>query len=258
MLRRLTTLGVALGALLVASPASAQQAGATFGDQGQFIFGADRLFGVFAYTQNQITPSGTNATTTVTGTDMAFFGGLNSVGVGGGAFVAGNPTFYNVPRLGFDYTIIKGLTLGGEVIAFFTLGGGTTQGNGPSTSNPGGSVFGIAPRVGYIFSLSDVFAIWPRAGLSYYDANFSVRDGRFNVCNDTANANVFGLDLDPVVTISPVQHFAFMVGPTLDWGFTGGYSTSTPNNGACSSTVNTSNTYNALNFAINAGLLGWF
>jgi hypothetical protein len=256
MLRRLATLGAALGALLVASPASAQQTAANFGDQGQFIFGADRLFGLFAFTQNQATPSGTNATTTVTGTDMAFFGGLNSVSAG--AFTAGNPTFYNVPRLGFDYTIIKGLTLGGEAIAFFTLGGSTSTGNAPSTSNPGGSVFGIAPRVGYIFALNDVFAIWPRGGLSYYDANFSVRDGRFNVCNDTANANVFGLDIDPVLTISPAQHFAFMVGPTLDWGFTGGYSTSTPQNGVCSQTTNTSNNYQAINFAINAGLLGWF
>ncbi|HEX8796362.1 MAG TPA: hypothetical protein VF765_35670, partial [Polyangiaceae bacterium] len=61
MLRRLTTLGVAIGALLVASPAGAQQAGgAQFGDQGQLIFGADRLFGLFAFTQNQVTLSNTN------------------------------------------------------------------------------------------------------------------------------------------------------------------------------------------------------
>lgn len=256
MLRRLATLGAALGALLVASPASAQQAGQQFGDQGEFIFGADRLFGLFAFTQNQTTPNGTNLTTTTTGTDMAFFGGLNSVSANGAT--VGNPTFYNVPRLGFDYTIIKGLTLGGEAIAFFTLGGSTQQGNGPSTNNPGGSVFGFAPRVGYIFALSDVFAIWPRGGLSYYDANFSVRDAAFNVCNDTANINVFGLDVDPVFTISPVQHFAFQVGPTLDYGFTGGYSTSTPTNGVCSTTRNTSESYQSLNFAINAGLLGWF
>lgn len=257
MLRRLTTLGVAIGALLVSSPAGAQQAGgAQFGDQGQFIFGADRLFGLFSFTQNQVTPNNTNATTTVTGTDMSFFGGFNTLGVNGA--LAGNPTIYNVPRLGFDYTIIKGLTLGGEVVAWFTLGGSTQQGNGPSNPNPGGSVFGFAPRVGYIFALNDTFAIWPRGGLSYYDANFSAHDVQFNVCNDTANANLFGLDIDPVFTISPAQHFAFMAGPTLDWGFTGGYSTSTPSNGNCSTTRNTSESYQAINFALNAGLLGWF
>jgi hypothetical protein len=253
MMRRLTTLGAAIGALLVASPASAQQAGGkAFGDQGEFIFGADRLFSLFAFTQAQITPNNTNFTTTVTGTSMAFFGGLNANSLG-----AGNPTFYNIPRLGFDYTIINGLTLGGEAIAWFTLGGSNSTTGGPSNPNPGGNLFGIAPRVGYIFNLSDVFAIWPRGGVSYYDANVSTpsQGGR---CNDTKNADVFGIDIDPVLTISPAQHFAFMAGPTLDWGFLGGYSTSEANNPTCNPTTNTSNSYNALNFAINAGLLGWF
>jgi len=257
MLRRLTTLGVALGALLVASPASAQAK--DFGDQGEFIFGADRLFGLFAYTQNEFTSGGN--TIQVTGTNMAFFGGLNAVGVGsnaaGAAFIAGNPTVYNIPRLGFDYTIIKGLTLGGEVIAFFTLGGSASF-NNASQSTPGGNAFGIAPRVGYIFNLSDVFAIWPRGGLSYYDMNYSLVNATFNRCNNTANANVFGLDIDPVFTISPVQHFAFEVGPTLDWGFTGGASATAPRSVDCSQTTTTSYTYTALNFALNAGLVGWF
>jgi hypothetical protein len=261
MLRRLTTLGAAIGALLVASPASAQEA-KQFGDQGEFIFGADRLFSLFAYTQNQFTVSNTNNTATVTGTSMSIFGGLNSVAVGsnavGGGLIAGNPTFYNVPRLGFDYTIIQGLTLGGEVIAFFTLGGNTSVNNAPNQPNPGGNAFGVAPRVGYIFPLSDVIAIWPRGGVSYYDANYSAQNVTFNRCNNTANANVFGLDIDPVLTIAPVNHFAFMVGPTLDWGFAGGASTSTPQVPDCSRTTQQSFSYNAINFALNAGLLGWF
>jgi hypothetical protein len=260
MLRRLATLGAALGALLVASPANAQQAGKSFGDQGEFIFGADRLFPLFAYTSQTFTVSNTTNSTTITGTSMALFGGTNAVAFGGGGagtVVAGNPTFYNVPRLGFDYTIIPNLTIGGEAIVFFTLGGSTTTGGG-SNSNPGGNAFGIAPRVGYIFALSDVFALWPRAGLSYYDANYSAQSAAFNRCNDTANANVFGLDIDPVITISPIQHFAFTAGPTLDWGFTGGATTTAPTSADCSKTTTASNSYTALNFSINAGLLGWF
>lgn len=264
MLRRLATLGAALGALLVASPASAQQAGKAFGDQGEFIFGADRLFSPFAFTSNSFSSGGN--TITVTGTSMGFFGGLNQVSVGsnnaGVAYGAGNGTFYNIPRLGFDYTIIPNLTLGGEVIAWFTLGGSTSLsgpavGNG-SQGNAGGNAFGIAPRIGYIFNLSDVFAIWPRGGLSYYDANYSLQNPQFRACNDTANANLFGLDIDPVLTISPVEHFAFMAGPTLDWGFTGGASATQDKNGTCSQTSTTSYSYSAVNFAINAGLLGWF
>ena len=257
MLRRLATLGAAVGALLVASPASAQEA-AKFGDQGQLIFGADRLFGLFAYTSNSINAQGNNLT--VNGTSMGLFGGLNSVGVGNsatGAYLVGNSTFYNVPRLGFDYTIIPNLTIGGEAIAWFTLGGGSSLNNAPGQV-PGGNVFGIAPRVGYIFNLSDVFAIWPRGGLSYYDANYSLQSVQYNRCNTTANANLFGLDIDPVVTISPASHFAFQAGPSLDWGFTGGASTSSPLSGDCSRTTNFSANYTAVNFAINAGLLGWF
>ena len=257
MLRRLATLGAALGALLVASPASAQTK--AFGDQGEFIIGADRMFGLFSFTQNQFSSGGN--TITVTGTDMAFFGGLNSVAVGsnaaGAAFVAGNPTFYNIPRLGFDYTIIPNLTIGGELMAFFTLGGSTTF-NNASQGNAGGNAFGVAPRVGNIFNLSDVFAIWPRGGFSYYDANYSLQNAQFNRCNNTANANVFGLDIDPVLTISPVSHFAFQVGPSLDWGFTGGASATAPRSADCSQTATTSYSYQAINFDINAGLLGWF
>jgi hypothetical protein len=261
MLRRLTTLGVALGALFVASPASAQQAGKAFGDQGELIFGADRLFALFSYTSNQLSSGGN--TGTVNGTSMGFFGGLNSVYVGanpatGAPFTAGNQTFYNLPRLGFDYTIIPNLTIGGEAIAWFTLGGSTQANNAPSNPVPGGNVFGIAPRVGYIFNLSDVFAIWPRLGVSYYDANYSFQDLVQNRCNDTANANLFGLDVDPVLTISPVQHFAFTAGPTLDWGFTGGNTSTVPLSGDCSRTNSRSYSYSAVNFAINAGLLGWF
>lgn len=256
MLRRLTVIGAALGALFVASPASAQQT-ASFGDQGQFIFGADRLFGLFAYTSNSFSSAG--QTTTVSGTSMGFFGGLNSSQLASpaGAFLVGNPTFYNIPRLGFDYTIIPNLTIGGEAIAWFTLGGNSSN-NNVSTQVPGGNALGIAPRVGYIFNLSDVFAIWPRGGFSYYTTNYSLQDAINNRCNDTANANVFGLDIDPVITIAPVSHFAFMAGPTLDWGFTGGASGTHPNNPDCSSTTTKSYSYTAVNFALNAGLLGWF
>jgi hypothetical protein len=66
-LRNLTALGAALGTMLVATAAHAQDKG-SFGDQGQFIFGADRLFSVFAYTSNTYSLPGGNVT--VNGTAM--------------------------------------------------------------------------------------------------------------------------------------------------------------------------------------------
>jgi hypothetical protein len=56
------------------------------------------------------------------------------------------------------------------------------------------------------------------------------------------------------VVISPVNHLAFTVGPALDWGFAGGWSA----NGNTCNQSNISGNYNALNFSVNGGLLGWF
>ena len=271
MLRKLAAAGAAIGTLLVATLAQAQDKPGTFGEEGQFIFGADRLFGLFAYTSNAYTNTNVNPnqSVTVNGTSMAFFWGTNAVqGATNnplGNVGSGNPNFYTPPRLGFDYTVIPHLTIGGEVIAFFTLGGSTTTAAGnqsQSVGTPSGNTFGIAPRVGYIIGMNETISFWLRGGFSYYNANTSVSD---NACtggtsgNDTTNFWDFGLDLDPQVVISPVSHFAFMAGPALDWGFVGNASSTTPKTPNCNQGT-TTNTYNyaAVNFSINGGLLGWW
>jgi hypothetical protein len=275
MLRRLAAAGAALVTLLVGSLAQAQEKAGGLGEQGQFIFGADRLFGLFDYTSNSYTTQGNpQQTVTVTGTSMSFFWGTNAVqgasnlggGVNGVGVAGGNPTFYTPPRLGFDYTIIPNLTIGGELIAFFTLGGSTTTSQGSqsvSNGNPSGNTFGIAPRVGYILGLNDLLSIWLRGGFSYYNASLSQNDNNCrNNTSGTDSVNVwdFGLDLDPQLIISPIPHFAFMAGPALDWGFVGNASATAPNNngGTCSGTTTTTLNYNSVNFGINGGLLGWW
>jgi hypothetical protein len=250
-------LGAALGTMLVAPAAHAQDKGGDFGEQGEFIFGADRLFSVFAYTSNIYSLPGQTGNTTSNGTEMGLFWGGNGVagGTGGGVFAAGNPNFYSPPRLGFDYTVIPHLTIGGELYAWFTPGQNNTTptGNGTSTTNPSptGSAFGIAPRVGYIFGMSDMLSIWLRGGVSYYVSNWN--SNAPNGCSASASLDAFGLDIDPQLVISPVRHFAFTVGPSLDWGFLGGWSYQ----GTCNAAT-TSGNYNAVNFSVNGGLLGWF
>ncbi len=259
-LRSLTALGAALGTMLVATAAHAQDKG-NFGDQGQFVFGADRLFSAFTYTSNIYAFPGVNGNTTVNGTSMGLLWGGSGVSGGtpnGGGFVAGNPNFYSPPRVGFDYVIIPHLTIGGELYAWFTPGQNysTPTGNGASTTNPNatGSSFGIAPRVGYIFGLNDTFSFWLRGGLSYYVSNWSSNGTLPNGCSVTAGIDAFGLDLDPQLVISPVNHFAFTVGPALDWGFLGGWSS---NSNSCNGVTQSGN-YNAVSFGVNGGLLGWF
>jgi hypothetical protein len=255
MLAKLAATGAAIATLLAAPLAFAQDKG-EFGQQGDFIFGADRLFSLFAYDSETYGTAAGNVT--VSGSSMSLLWGGNGVSGGaptGNAFAAGVTSFYTAPRVGFDYVIIPHLTIGGELFAWFTLGGNTSTpaGNGTSvnTGNASGNEFGIAPRVGYIIGLNDMLSVWLRGGLSYYVANASSNPNG-NGCNNNASLDVFGIDLDPQLVISPIPHFAFMAGPSLDWGFVGGWSV--PDQG-CRTT--TSGNYNAVNFSINGGLIGW-
>ena len=261
---------------LVATTSHAQDKAGGFGEQGQFIFGADRLFYLFDYSQNTYTTQGNNpVSTSISGTSMSLFWGTNAVqgatnAPAGGAGIAfgGNPTFYTPPRLGFDYTIIPNLTIGGEVIAFFTLGGNAAQsqnGNTVSAATPSGNTFGLAPRVGYIIGMNETISFWLRGGFSYYNANLSQNHANCAAGtsgSDSANEWDFGLDLDPQVVISPIPHFAFTAGPALDWGFVGNASTTTPNtnngNRCDQGTTTTTQNYTNVNFGITGGLLGWW
>jgi hypothetical protein len=275
MSRTLTALGATIGTLLVATAAQAADTGANgFGEQGQFIFGVDRLAPIFDYSQNTITDTNVNPnnSATVVGTSFGLLSTSNSViaGGGGGAGAAatllgGVPNFYTFPRVGFDYVIIPNLTLGGNIYAMFTLGGhteGCVGNNCASVANPSAWAFGLAPRVGYIIGLSNLLAIWLRGGVSWHTEQISVPDTVAACGNrqdsDNYTFNEFGLDLDPQLVISPAQHFAFMVGPAFDWGFAGGANTDRPDATKCNTRDQTSDNYTSLNFGINAGLLGWF
>ncbi len=144
---------------------------------------------------------------------------------------------------------------------FFPLGGNTTTGpsaNQLKNANPTGIGFGLAPRVGYVIGMSDIFSFWLRGGLSVYTETIAQPTNRCNNATDDTSVTVWGLDLDPQVVISPATHFAFTAGPALDWGFAG--SSSFTRNGApnCASKTETSYGFNSLFFGINAGLIGWF
>ncbi len=266
MLRRITVLGALAGPLLAAPAAHAQTAataGEAFGAKGQFIFSAERLFDLFAYTNNKFNPDGTtNNDTTISGSSVSLLYGANGTptlaGNQFGQVSSGVGTFYTVPRIGFDYTIIDNLTIGGDLVVFFGLGGSAHT--NPSTQSqdlPSSNLFGIAPRVGYIIGMNDVLSFWLRGGLHFYNMNVDTTTGQINGCAPgQTNVHVFGFDLDPQVVISPTNHFAFTAGPALDWGALGGVEVPDPGVGNCARTTNAS--FESLHFGLNAGLLGWF
>ena len=263
MVRRLTAVAASVGVVLFASVASAQAKGA-FGEQGEFIFSADRLVPIFAYTNNKVTNDkvNPNQSNSVSGSSFSLLYGGNFAGVPAANVGIGNPTFYNFPRVGFDYTVIRDLTVGGDVFIFFTLGGSTQRCAGStcqSNDSATGNAWGIAPRVGYILGMTDLLSFWLRGGISYYHGTMNTnatRCGRTDT--DSTNAGVFGIDIDPQLVISPVNHFGFEVGPAIDWGFAGNYSTDQPDVGGCGTTTSTSLGYTSLNVGVTGGLFGWF
>jgi hypothetical protein len=256
MVRRLTAVAASVGVFLTASLAQAQ-ARPDFGKQGEFIFSADRLVPLFGFTSaKQDQPSGGN--TKVTG-----FCNESSISLLWGSSAGACPAeqFFTVPRLGFDYTVIPQLTVGGDLVLFFTLGGNsgtdTTAPNGTQTTvkgdNPGTWLFGVAPRVGYIIPLTDLFAFWLRGGLSFYTASSKVTLNQNTT--RTTSVNQFAIDLDPQFVITPVPHFGFTVGLTADIPITGGHSTETDSPGV---TQTTSNWSSILFIGVTGGVLGYF
>ncbi|HEY3818873.1 MAG TPA: hypothetical protein VGL81_16995 [Polyangiaceae bacterium] len=270
MVRRLTAIAAGVGVMLVGSLAHAQSR-STFGDPGEFIFSADRLFPVLGYSNESTTQAGqlptgiSKISTSESSSSLGFFwGGSPGYVVPLGGNNATLPNLFTVPRLGFDYTIIPNLTVGGDVVLFFTLGGtqSTETDNNAggkqtvSTNEPKSTIFGLAPRVGYVLHLTDLFHVWLRGGLSVYLAGVKQTVENNNVQVTTSfDAHQWAIDLDPQFVITPVPHFGFTAGLTADIPFGGGYSVNVnqPN-----STTSVSAGQSLVFVGMTAGLVGWF
>lgn len=258
MVRRLTAVAASVGVLFTASLAQAQGR-PDFGKQGEFILSADRLVPIFAFTNTkQDQPSGGN-------TKVTSFCNESSISLlwGSTSGACAAEGFFTVPRVGFDYVVIPNLTVGGDLVVFFTLGGSsgqdTTAPNGTQTTvkgdNPGTWLFGVAPRVGYILPLTDLFAFWPRGGLSFYTTSSKVTVNNNPQTTRTSSVNQFALDLDPQFVITPVPHFGFTVGVTVDIPITGGHSTETDSPG---NSITQSNWSSVFFLGVTGGILGYF
>lgn len=111
-------------------------------------------------------------------------------------------------RPGVDYFVITGLSVGVFV--------GLDRQSSPTGSS---TSFGVGPRVGYDFAFSDIFSLWPKAGLSYnhtnleIDASESLPGGETS--NDAVALNLFAPFL------YHTQHFFAGVGPALDADLSG-------------------------------------
>ncbi len=246
MLRTLIVTSLTTLTLTSATAAFAGDADA-FGSAHQVMISADRLMPLFAYESQKETTNagGQTGSTTNTVTSVALVGnGLHET------------TFYNLPRFAVDYTIIPNLTIGGSVYGFFTLGSSTTDASGgtsTSQDNTKITIWGIAPRVGYIIPFSSAFAFWPRGGISFQSLATSTPDNNQPPQpQTTTNTNLtqWAVDLEPMFAWTPVTHAAITFGGVIDIPLTG---SNTSSNSANSVSVSTDTTQ--FHFGVTAGLL---
>jgi hypothetical protein len=192
------------------------------GQTGQFIFGVERITGLFFDTQtisyddpdtNQEHEHKFKATTT----------GLLGVD-------SGSPA--QMPRFALDYVVAQGFTVGGFfVLSTRTLsisGNGGQQPPAPHTANSDGHTIMGGARVGYAYPFDSTFAIWPRAGLSYASSTSEVTGTNPSTGASTGTYEYrlgFGnVNLEILGALSPIKHIVLLAGPYLDLGLGGSYS----------------------------------
>lgn len=239
--------GIALAATLAAPAALAEP----FGQKGQFAISGDRIFGI-SYMHASL-PNDQSASVTqfsLLGQSPTLPGVLNA---GGNVTTVAGINPYTVPRISFDYFIIDGLTIGGSIIYAHQSYTDKYRAGGPNnvliSVDFSGDLVALAPRVGYAYMFSETVGIWPRGGFTYHYQNLDLGNGVKN------SLDGFALNLDAPFVISPIDQFAFLVGPAIDIGFTGTYKTTAP--AGPLGTVTTETDYTLLGFGLYAGLMGY-
>jgi hypothetical protein len=191
---------IVLGAV---APARAEIATA-----GTLVISAERLFGL---SFNNVTTSTDNGDVSTSRTDFGLLWGSTT-------------NVYMIPRVGVDYLVIDGLTVGGG-LGFFVSSNdaGTVNGiTSVDTSGPTSTRFLVAPRVGWAHGIAGRVGVWLRGGLTYYYGSISsARMGRNGDTTVSYRSTGLGLNLEPALMVALTDHFAFSAGPVFDLPLTG-------------------------------------
>ena len=119
-----------------------------FGRAGQLVLSVPRLLPVVAVNGWNVHSSAPDDAPT--GTWVSFGNHPSGLNV------------YDLPRLGLDAFVTRGLTLGVDLAGYATLGAA------PSAGSPDVTILGAAPHVGYVAPLGRTVSFWMRAGVAYY------------------------------------------------------------------------------------------
>ncbi len=238
---------VAFGAAtLVSSVASAQAANVPA--EGNFVFGAERMFGFYSYHGSMDgTDNNVPYTAKQSGTQLSLLWGENGVGGDG---LGANPDA--IPRIGFDYMLTDLISLGGS-LGYYTSGGQNkiepSVGAAVSADTPSINGFAVAPRVGFMVPITNGVAFWPRVGFSYYHFGTTTKDPP-NPDHEN-NISLEQINGEFMFWLSPIEHFGFLVGPIVDLGVGGSIESKAGG-------LSVSNNASWTNYGVAAGLGGYF
>jgi len=190
------------------------------GKTGQFIFGVERITGLFIDDQSLSYKDPTTRAQTKYSYKSTSFGLL---GVDSHSPSA-------LPRLALDYVVYQGFTVGGSLMlstrGMSLSGSGQKPAAPPSANDDGMTLFG-GVRGGYAYAFDSTFGIWPRLGLSYaymtsrnelVDPQTGKSSGSYEV-----RSGLSALNLEVLLAVSPIQHIVVLAGPYLDVGLGGSY-----------------------------------
>ncbi len=189
--------------LLGAGSAHAQD----FGSRGDFAISVERVFAIHGskvYEENWVDGE-PDYEDSYTGISLGWRGPSGN-SLFGNPQASSNP--FDVPRLAFDYFVIRQVSIGGS-LGFTTVNDGDDSGEGFGGDST--STFLFSPRAGYVLMFSEVFGFWPQGGLTYYSASQ----------DETFSEKGLSLTLNLPFVISPANHLAFLAGPYADLGLWG-------------------------------------
>jgi hypothetical protein len=123
-------------------------------------------------------------------------------------------TFTVQPAL--DYFVIPNLSIGGFVL--FTHAGESS--GGPASTSQSSNAYGVGARVGYNIGITDTISFWPKLALLFDGSSTSPPNGAAGTSTSAFDVQIFAPFL-----LHPVKHFFFGLGPFVQTDLTSSYST---------------------------------
>jgi len=215
MKRFVFALAFGIAAFGVSTKARAQE----LGTKGDFVLGAERIFGIRGEHEwiDQPAPADDIEVSTTT-ISLGF---------------ARSRVPYNLPRVTIDYLLMDR----------FSIGGALLYSNMDAEVDGGGDIgitdFELAPRAGFLYMFNSVIGIWPRGGLFYHSTSQDA--------GPEYDAWTMGLSLECMFPIVIKGHFGALVGLAFDQSLFGNYD---PANGG-------DRDVSLRSIGLQAGLFGW-